>query len=155
MRRRRDRSGRPLDEVLVDAERLVELSERLFEAVGDRLALGVVEALVVDALQPIDEPERAGLRQERRVVDESPEREQAVDAAGVRVVPQNAADRSPWRTASTRVGAAGLRRVVAGPRLAGAQQNLEHLRIARGAPPRERVEHREEQAAGERSCRTD
>ena len=38
----------------------------------------MVQALVVDALEAIDDAERAGLRQERVIVDEAPEREQAV-----------------------------------------------------------------------------
>ena len=54
--------------------------------------LGVRQAFVVDASQAVDDADVAGLRQERRVVDEAPEREQAVDAAGVSVVAKDAAD---------------------------------------------------------------
>ena len=76
------------------SERRRQAAERLpeFEALRDHLAFGVVEAFVVDALQTVDQAERAGLRQEHRVVDESPECQQAMDAAGVRIVAQDAAD---------------------------------------------------------------
>ena len=53
---------------------LVEQSERCLEAVNDGGALGVRQAFVVDASQPVDDADVAGLRQERRVIDEAPER---------------------------------------------------------------------------------
>ena len=53
--------GRPLDQVLIHAERLVELPERLFESAHDRLAFGVVEAGVVHAVEPEHHADRPAL----------------------------------------------------------------------------------------------
>src|SRR5581483_5963479 len=85
---RRDRS---LQEVLIHPERFIELSERLFEPMRDRLSVALIEALVVNADEPIDQAEGAGLRQKRVFVDEAPQREQTREAAGRLVVLQNAA----------------------------------------------------------------
>ena len=69
---------------------LVKQSERCLQAVNDGGALGVSQAFVVDASQPVGNANVARLRHERRVIDEAPERNQAVDAAGVFVVPKDA-----------------------------------------------------------------
>ena len=69
---------------------LVKQSERCLQAVNDGGALGVRQAFVVDASQPIGDANVAGLRQERRVIDEAPERNEAVHAAGVFVVSKDA-----------------------------------------------------------------
>ena len=90
--RRRDRRHAALRQVLVDATGLVQTAKRRLEAMDDVAALRVVQALEVDAGEAIHDAEVAGLREERVVVDESPEREQAVEAAGVLVVPEDAAD---------------------------------------------------------------
>ncbi len=60
--------------------------------------LGVVQALEVDTGQAIDDTEVAGFREERVVVHESPQGDQAVETAGVLVVPKNAADLQHGRT---------------------------------------------------------
>ena len=73
----------PLDEVLVDAAVLVEQAQGGFEAVDERPEFLVREPLVVDAAKPVDHADVAGLREERRVVDEAPEGEQRVDAPGL------------------------------------------------------------------------
>ena len=44
------------------------------------------QAFVVDARHPVHDAHVTGLRQERRVVDEAPERQQRIDAARVGVV---------------------------------------------------------------------
>src|ERR1035437_5859858 len=92
VRRGRHHGGRPLEEVLVDAERLVELPERLLEAMGNHLALRMVEALEVDALPAIDHADGASLGEERRVVDEAPQRDETVQGARLAKVFENAAD---------------------------------------------------------------
>ena len=85
-----DRWNRAFDDVLIDVPMLVKQSERCLQAVNDGGALGVRQAFVVDASQPVGDANVARLRQERRVIDEAPERNQAVDAAGVFVVPKDA-----------------------------------------------------------------
>jgi hypothetical protein len=64
VRRRRHDGRRPLDQVLIDPERLVELPQRLLEAMHDRLALRMVETLEVHALQAVEHADGSGLRQE-------------------------------------------------------------------------------------------
>ena len=68
----------------------IEQSQGGFEAMRDSGALSVRQAFVVDAPQPIGYANVAGLRQERRVIDEAPERNEAVHAAGVFVVSKDA-----------------------------------------------------------------
>src|ERR1035437_7932975 len=92
VRRGRHHGGRPLEEVLVDAERLVELSERLLEAMGNHLTLRMVEALEVDALQAIEDADRARFGEERRLVHEAPQRDEVVQGTGLAIVLENAAD---------------------------------------------------------------
>ena len=87
-----ERADRALQEVLIDATVLVEQSQRRLEPVRERLALRMGQALVVDAPNPVHDADMAGLRQERRVVDEAPQRQQTVDAARVAVVAEDAAD---------------------------------------------------------------
>ena len=87
-----ERADRALQEVLIDAAVLVEQSQRRLEPVRERLALRMRQALVVDAPNPVHDADMAGLREERRVVDESPERQEAVHAARIAVVAEDAAD---------------------------------------------------------------
>jgi hypothetical protein len=84
-----DRRNGAFDDVLIDVPMLVKQSERCLQAVNDGGALGVRQAFVVDAPQPIGYANVAGLRQERRVIDEAPERNEAVHATGVFVVPKD------------------------------------------------------------------
>ena len=79
-------------EVLVDAEGLVELPQRLLEAMRDASALDVIEAFVVCSGETIDDAERAGLRQEGVIIDEAPQRQERVDAPGFPMVLEDAAD---------------------------------------------------------------
>src|SRR5450759_3401419 len=92
MRRGRHHRGRPLEQVLVHTERLVELAERLLEAMGHHLALRMVETLEVDALQAIEDADGAGLGEERRVIHEAPQRDETVQGTGLAIVLENAAD---------------------------------------------------------------
>ena len=86
-----ERRDGPLEQVLIDAAVLVEKTKAGLEPVGQRLTLRMRQPFVVDASNAVDHADVAGLRQERGVVDESPERQQAVDAAGVLVVAEDAA----------------------------------------------------------------
>ena len=58
----------------------------------DGLALRMVETLEVDALQAIEHADRAGLREERGVIHEPPERDEAVQGTRLAKVFENAAD---------------------------------------------------------------
>src|ERR1700674_57346 len=91
MRRGAHARRRPLEDVLVDPKRLVELAKRLLEAMRDRLALRMVETLEVDALQAIEHAHRAGLREERGVIHESPERNETIQRARLAKVLENTA----------------------------------------------------------------
>ena len=53
---------------------------------------GMGQALVVHAPNPVHHADMTGLREECRVVHESPQREEAVHAAGIAVVAKDAAD---------------------------------------------------------------
>ena len=86
-----ERRDGPLQEVLIDAAMLVEKTKAGLEPVGQRLTLRMRQSFVVDASNAVDNADVAGFRQKRRLVDESPECQQAVDAAGVLVVAENAA----------------------------------------------------------------
>jgi hypothetical protein len=108
VRRRRDRRRRPLKEVLIDAERLVQLPQRLLESVRDGLAFRMVEALDVRTRQVKDETERARLGEERGVIDEPPQREQGVEAAGLVIVTQEATDAHYGYPHTGRCDASGL-----------------------------------------------
>ena len=77
---------------------LIEQSERCLQAVNDGGALGMRQAFVVDASQPVGDAEVARFCQERRVIDEAPERNEAVDAAGVFVIARRPG--SSWNTRS-------------------------------------------------------
>src|SRR5581483_11618077 len=57
--------------------------------------------LVVDTLQAEDNADVSSLRQERVVVDKSPQREQAIHAAGVLVVAEDSADSQHERTSTS------------------------------------------------------
>ena len=87
-----DQRGRALDQVLVDPERLIELSEGLLEAMRDASTLDVVEALVIRSCQPIDDAEGTGLGEEGVVIDEAPQRKERVHAPGFPMVLENAID---------------------------------------------------------------
>ena len=91
-RRGDERSDRALQEVLIDAAVLVQQSQRGLEAVRQRLALRMGQALVVHAPNAVHHAHMAGFREERRVVDEAPEREEAVHASRVAVVAEDASD---------------------------------------------------------------
>ena len=96
--RRRDRRHAPLRQVLIDAAGLVQTAKGRLVAMDHVAALGVIQALEVDAGQAIDDAKVAGFREERVVVHESPQRDQAVEAAGVLVVPEDATDPQHGRT---------------------------------------------------------
>src|SRR5436309_15711381 len=53
------------------------------------MALCVRETLVIDTVQSVDGAEVTGLRQEHAVVDEPPQRQERVDAAGFLVIASN------------------------------------------------------------------
>src|SRR4029078_4662740 len=80
------------DDVFVDARMLIEHPEGCLQAVNDRGALRVRQSFVVDSPELIDNADVARFRQESRIVDKSPERDEAVDAAGVRIIAKNAFD---------------------------------------------------------------
>ena len=88
---------RALDQVLVDAAVLVQQTERRLEPVRERLALRMREPFVVDAAHAVDDADVTGFRQERRVVDEAPQGQQAVDAAGLADSPGGCGRASPRR----------------------------------------------------------
>ena len=77
-----DRRHAALAQVLVDPERVVEQAQRGFRAVHHGAPCLVVQPLIVQAVQAIDHAHMAGLREERRVVDKTPEGDEGVDAAG-------------------------------------------------------------------------
>jgi hypothetical protein len=54
--------------------------------------LGVIQTLVVDARQPIDDADMPGLRDERLVVHEPPQRDKAVEASGLLIVAEDASN---------------------------------------------------------------
>ena len=89
----------------------------------------------------------AGLREERRLVDEAPERDQRVDRAGLARSPAGCARASPRRTStSTRVVLAG----VEAPRARDDDSRMRSISGSRcGRPPGEPVEAREHQQASE------
>ena len=147
MWRRFDGSGWALHQVLVDTEGFVEMAKRSFHPVRDDAALVVVEAFEVHATKAKDLSERPRLGEERRVVSEAPEREQAADGAGVAVVFEDAGDGDHGEAPSAIAVAPG--RVVPGAGGRGPKQDLQHLRIVGTAPPAEPVDEGEEQAARE------
>jgi hypothetical protein len=81
-----------LAQVLVHATGLVEKSDGCFETVDDVAALRLREAFVVDASQSVHEAYMTGFGQKRVIVDETPQRQEAIYAAGVPVVPDDALD---------------------------------------------------------------
>ena len=87
-----DRIDRALDEVLIDAAAFVEEAKSGFDPMHQGLPLLVGEAFVVDALHPVHQTDVAGLGQKRTVIDEAPQREQFVQAAGICVVAQDAGE---------------------------------------------------------------
>jgi hypothetical protein len=90
VRRRRHDRCRPLDQVLIDPERLVKLPKRLLEAMHDRLSLRMVEALEVHTLQAIEHADGSGLRQEGGLVHEAPQCDETVQGACLSKVFENA-----------------------------------------------------------------
>jgi len=91
-----DREGISYDVVDIervpDAAVLVEQAEACFEAVNECVPLRMRQSLVINASEVIYKPDVTSLRQEGPVVHESPKREEPVDAAGVLVVAEDAAD---------------------------------------------------------------
>jgi hypothetical protein len=90
--RRHDRRHSMFRQVLIDATGLVQTSKRRLVAMDHVAALRVVQTLEVDSSQAIHDAMVAGFREERVVVHESPQRDQAVETAGVLVVPEDAMD---------------------------------------------------------------
>src|SRR5262245_43200219 len=80
-----ERADRAFEQVLVDAAVLIEQSKRSLKAMHERLSLRMRQAFVVDAAKAIDEAYMAGLREERRVVDEPPQRKKVIHAPCVAV----------------------------------------------------------------------
>ena len=140
---RRNRRSLTFEEVLVHPAALTEQPQRGFEAVHDVAPLRVVEAFVVLALEAIDDADVAGLGHEGRVVDERPQREQRIDAAGLVVLPPNRAVRQHSRLLDTHGRV--LRRVVARAEARRRQKNPQHLRVTFRRPPCEPVQRRERQ----------
>src|SRR5262249_14263017 len=87
-----DRIDRTLQHILVHAAVVVEQAERPFELV-DRLAtLRMCQAFEIDPVEPIHHAEVSCLREERRLVDETPHRKEAIERACVAVVAQDLRD---------------------------------------------------------------
>jgi len=103
-----------LDQVLVNATRLVKAAQRRFVPVDDVSTLGVIETLIIDAGKPVDDAEVPSLRDEGLVIDEPPERNQAasvshcsredgsvafddLETGAARRVPETLSDRSKCR----------------------------------------------------------
>ena len=78
-----------LAQVLIHAAGLIEQPQRRLKTMDHVAALTLVEAFVIDATNAVDESQVAGLCDERLVVNEAPDGDEAVDAAGVLVVAQN------------------------------------------------------------------
>ena len=89
--RRRERPHPCLEQVLVDTAALIEEPQRGLEPMHELLALGVGKPLVVHAVEAVDHSNVPRLGEERGVVHEAPERKQPVHTAGVRVIPEDAA----------------------------------------------------------------
>ena len=70
--------------------RLVEEPERGLEAMNDVATLRLISAFVVEGAKAVYHADVPGLRQERVVVDEAPQREEAVDAARFVVITEDA-----------------------------------------------------------------
>src|SRR4051812_30521713 len=85
-----DRVDAPLAEVLVNAAGFVQQSNGRFKAMNHVPALRLVEALVVDAGEAVDHADMSGLREKCVLVDETPDREQAVHAPSMLVVAKDA-----------------------------------------------------------------
>src|SRR5690242_20001788 len=71
---------------------LVEKPERSLQAMDDGRALCVGQSFIVNPTKPVGQPDVAAFREEHRIVDEAPEGDEAVDAARVFVVSQDALD---------------------------------------------------------------
>src|SRR6266545_4693463 len=99
-RRRFDEADAPLTEVLIDATRVIEESKGRLESMDDVAALNLIETLIVAARDAIDEPDMSRLRQKRVLVDEAPDRQQAIDAAGVLIVAEDARHTHHARTST-------------------------------------------------------
>jgi len=103
-----DRIDAALAQVLGDAARVVQQAERGLELVDAVAPLRLGKTLVIDASEALHDARVAGLRQERGVVDEPPEGQQTVDAAGVLVPRQRGtgcAMAANSRTVSTSISA--------------------------------------------------
>src|SRR5688572_6647559 len=91
-RRGDEGSHHSFQQVLVDPAVFVQKPKRGLEAMRERLALGVRQALVVHAPNPVHDADMARFRQERRVVNEAPERQKAVHTSGVTVVTEDTSE---------------------------------------------------------------
>ncbi len=91
-RRWHDRFHRTLDHVLIEPAPFVEHPQPRFDLVHESVALLVGQPFVVDAADRVHQTHVTGLRQEHVVVDEAPERDQLIQAAGVVVVAKDAGE---------------------------------------------------------------
>ena len=88
-RARRKRLDPSLQEVLIHPVPFIELTEGRLEAVHDVASMSMVAALVVDATDPIQHADLPGLGDEHAVIHESPNRQHAIQRAGLRVVAED------------------------------------------------------------------
>ena len=87
--RRDERIDCPLDEVLIHAAPLVQLSKGGLHPVRKSPALRLCQTVYVDAAKAVDDTDMTGLREERCLINETPQRDQRVDAARLAVVTQD------------------------------------------------------------------
>src|SRR5688572_25704199 len=98
--RRDERIDCPLDEVLINAAPLVQLSKGGLHSVRESPALRLRQTVYINTAEAVHDTDVTGLREERVPIDESPQRDQRVDAARLAVVTEDARD--PYhRTIST------------------------------------------------------
>src|SRR5436309_7459697 len=85
-----DRTDAALAQVLIDTAVLVEEAERSFESMDDIAPLPAIKTFEVAAGESVNEPDVPCFGEERVFVDESPDGQQAVHAARLAVVPDDA-----------------------------------------------------------------
>jgi hypothetical protein len=93
--RRDERIDCPLDEVLINAAPLVQLSKGGLHPVRESPALRLRQTVDINAAEAVHDTDVAPLREERVPIDEAPQRDQRVDAARVAVVTQDARSSPP------------------------------------------------------------
>jgi hypothetical protein len=91
-RRRLEWPNPTLAQILVHTTLLIETTHRRFEAVHDIASLGVVETLVIHTPELINNADMSGFRDEDLVLNETPQCQEAVDAAGLVEVTPDAID---------------------------------------------------------------